>query len=175
MKKNIFVASILTAIMTVPVMAHSANNNVVKLDVNRDGAINAVDASIVLSEYAMTSIGKSSELNQTEKYIADYDNNGVINAIDASGVLETYAHNSISDKAYPLTKITFSVQIRVDNDIPNSSSQTTYEDCLEWIKQDRANRKLGWNQEGMYSITKGEYTVGSPIGGGQWVVYEEKF
>lgn len=175
MKKNFVAVAILATLMTMPMTTQAADNRVVKLDINRDGYINAVDASIVLTDYAMTSIGKKTELNQTERFIADYDKNNIINAIDASGILETYAHNSVSEKAYPITKITFEVQIKVDNDVPDSCTAATFEECLDWIKADRSNRTLKWNQEAEYSIIKSEKTVGSPYGGGHITVYIEAF
>ncbi|WP_303826437.1 dockerin type I domain-containing protein [Ruminococcus flavefaciens] len=63
-------------------------------DVNCDGHINAVDASIVLSNYAehQTSDAKFNGCNS----LGDINEDGELNAIDASEILSTYAHNSVS-------------------------------------------------------------------------------
>jgi hypothetical protein len=63
-------------------------------DINCDGKINAVDASIVLSNYA-------SHQTSDEKFngcisLGDINNDGDLNAIDASEILSTYAQNSVS-------------------------------------------------------------------------------
>lgn len=64
-------------------------------DVNNDGAVNAVDASIVLGYYAAISTGKQGELTEEQAKTGDIDGNGVLNAVDASMILEIYALNSI--------------------------------------------------------------------------------
>ena len=61
-------------------------------DVNNDGAINAVDASEVLTYYAMTSTNKKGDFDENQKLAADVDHNGSINAVDASCILSYYAY-----------------------------------------------------------------------------------
>lgn len=63
-------------------------------DINCDGHINAVDASIVLSNYAehQTSDVKFYGCNS----LGDINEDGELNAIDASEILSTYAQNSVS-------------------------------------------------------------------------------
>ena len=63
-------------------------------DVNNDSLINAVDASIVLTYYAMMSTNQKGDLNDTQKKAADVDKNGDINAVDASYILSYYAYTS---------------------------------------------------------------------------------
>ncbi|WP_294412802.1 dockerin type I domain-containing protein [uncultured Ruminococcus sp.] len=63
-------------------------------DVNNDGAINAVDASAVLTYYAMISTNKKGDFDENQKLAADVDNNGSINAVDASCILSYYAYVS---------------------------------------------------------------------------------
>ena len=72
------------------------DEEVQKGDVNCDGYINAVDASIVLSAYARYSTEEIPYIPYFNDYYGDYDNNGIINAIDASEILSIYAQNSVS-------------------------------------------------------------------------------
>ena len=63
-------------------------------DVNDDGKLNAVDASIVLTYYAMTSTNQNGDFTEAQKKAADLDNNGDVNAVDASYILSYYAYTS---------------------------------------------------------------------------------
>lgn len=60
-------------------------------DVNCDGFIDAVDASLVLSDYANASIGERGILNHQ---LSDYNGDGMIDAVDASQILAEYASRS---------------------------------------------------------------------------------
>lgn len=64
--------------------------------INSDSAINAVDASEILSEYARVSTNQAPKFTEAQKKAADVDNNGAINAVDASQVLSYYAYKSTS-------------------------------------------------------------------------------
>ena len=84
------------------------NNNVIRLkiavrhkenaymlgDVNNDGKINAVDASEVLTYYAMISTNQNGDFNEAQKLAADVNYDGKINAVDASCILSYYAYTS---------------------------------------------------------------------------------
>lgn len=65
-------------------------------DIDNDSRINAVDASMVLTYYAMISTNKNGNLSEPQKKAADVDKNGVINAVDASNILTYYAYTSTS-------------------------------------------------------------------------------
>ncbi len=65
-------------------------------DVTGEGAINALDASIVLSEYAKTSVGEKESFTAAQKLAADYNFDNKINAYDASLILAEYARLSTS-------------------------------------------------------------------------------
>ena len=67
-------------------------------DVNFDGKVNAVDASMILSEYAKTSTNQAAEFNEKQIAAGDIDENKAINAIDASFVLSYYAYTSTGGK-----------------------------------------------------------------------------
>ena len=60
-------------------------------DVDDNGRINAVDASLVLAEYALTSTGNSGKFRGDQNRAADWNSNGSINAVDASLILAEYA------------------------------------------------------------------------------------
>lgn len=63
-------------------------------DVNDDGSINAVDASLVLTEYATTSTGAAGSFSANQKKAADVNKNGSVDAVDASKILSYYADES---------------------------------------------------------------------------------
>ena len=64
-------------------------------DVNNDGEINAVDASMMLKEYAkLSSSEHKGSFSGAQKKAADIDDNGYIDAVDASLTLSYYAYVS---------------------------------------------------------------------------------
>ena len=65
-------------------------------DVTGDSAVDAVDASEILSEYARVSTNQASKLTEEQQKSADVDKNGKINAVDASQVLSFYAYKATS-------------------------------------------------------------------------------
>jgi hypothetical protein len=71
-------------------------------DVNFDGNVNAVDASMVLAYYAETSSGKEGSFSPEQISAADMDGNDRINAVDASDILAYYAFISVGENP-PLT------------------------------------------------------------------------
>jgi len=62
-----------------------------KGDVNKDGYVDAADASIVLEHYASASTGGEPVLTGEMFSIGDYDQSGVIDSTDASEILIFYA------------------------------------------------------------------------------------
>lgn len=63
-------------------------------DVNFDGQVNAVDASMILAEYARISTEQAPEFSDKQFVAGDVDENGAIDAVDASKVLAYYAYAS---------------------------------------------------------------------------------
>ena len=61
-------------------------------DLDNNGTVNAVDASMILSEYALVSTKKPSQFTAAQTKAGDVDKNGTINAVDASMVLSYYAY-----------------------------------------------------------------------------------
>ena len=68
-------------------------------DVNKDGKVDGVDASEILTSYAKLSIEGDSAINELEvysnRYIADVNNDGKIDGVDASRILTSYAVSSV--------------------------------------------------------------------------------
>ena len=56
--------------------------------------VDAVDASVVLTVYAMCSTGQVPDLNVEQLTAADVDYNGLIDAVDASLILSYYSYVS---------------------------------------------------------------------------------
>ena len=67
-------------------------------DVNADGAVNALDASEVLTEYASIAIGNQPSFNYYQTFAADYNCDGNTDALDASLILTEYANNATGQK-----------------------------------------------------------------------------
>lgn len=63
-------------------------------DVNKDGYVNAVDASMILAYYALASTNQSDDFDTEQKKAADVDDNGAVNSVDASYILAYYAYTS---------------------------------------------------------------------------------
>ena len=64
-------------------------------DVNGDGIVNAVDASAILTYFAITMTDQTPTM-KFDKSVADYNNDGIINSIDASAILTYYANSMIT-------------------------------------------------------------------------------
>ena len=59
-----------------------------KGDSNKDGAVNSIDASLVIDMYK-----NNSQITQEELNIADMNNDGAINSLDASIIIDMYKNN----------------------------------------------------------------------------------
>ena len=99
-------------------------------DVNFDGVINAVDASMVLAEYAKTSAGNEPTFTHTQAYVADTDYDGQVTAVDASRILKTYSLES-SGTSVPIKTILFGVT--ADGE-PLNYQAITIEDAERYIE-----------------------------------------
>jgi hypothetical protein len=67
-------------------------------DVNLDEAIDAIDASIILAEYARIATGATPNFTADQIKAADVNKDGAINSSDASIVLAYYSHISTGGK-----------------------------------------------------------------------------
>jgi len=63
-------------------------------DTNNDGKIDSVDASLVLKEYAATSVGKPYTLSSSQRARSELNGDGKVDSNDASVILKIYAKNS---------------------------------------------------------------------------------
>ena len=68
------------------------NDNVKLGDVNFDGEVNAVDASLILAEYARISTKQPAAFTEKQFVAGEVDGNGIIDAADASFVLVYYSY-----------------------------------------------------------------------------------
>ncbi|MBE6841089.1 MAG: hypothetical protein E7506_07620 [Ruminococcus sp.] len=64
-------------------------------DVNGDGTIDAFDASLVLSEYAIVSTGGEGYLTEKQRKSADLNCDNSVDSLDASIILNYYAFISV--------------------------------------------------------------------------------
>ncbi|WP_294754401.1 leucine-rich repeat protein [uncultured Ruminococcus sp.] len=62
-----------------------------KGDINDDCFIDAIDAALVLMEYARISSGMPSLFGEDQKKASDWNSDGLTDAVDASGILKEYA------------------------------------------------------------------------------------
>ncbi|MBD5159050.1 MAG: hypothetical protein HDT23_02235 [Ruminococcus sp.] len=65
-----------------------------KGDINDDGLIDAVDATLVLEHYASMSTEKTGTIAEDKLFCADYNGDGLIDAVDATAILMYYAEMS---------------------------------------------------------------------------------
>ncbi|WP_295082169.1 CAP domain-containing protein [Ruminococcus sp.] len=63
-------------------------------EINDSGVVDAVDASIVLAEYASVSAGKGSILSRSQRARAEINGDDIVDAADASMILNIYSFNS---------------------------------------------------------------------------------
>ena len=64
-------------------------------DVNDNGVIDAVDATMVLTDYARCSVGAASSFDAYHQEVADMTRDGIVNGVDASSILTYYAKTSV--------------------------------------------------------------------------------
>ena len=82
------IVSLCMALCSIPAFA-SGNTG----DLNKDGSIDALDASLILSAYAVGAINNGDNgLSYSDILIADVNNDGNVDALDASLILGYYAY-----------------------------------------------------------------------------------
>jgi len=121
-----------------------------KLDANGDGEVNSIDASVVLTEYAQISTGRTGSLSQTIKYVADYNNDGTLDSVDASGILSTYAYNSTTHDEPTYDMVTFEMKCTTMNDFYTLFANS-YEECLSMISEEKKKHPEGCLCEIIYN------------------------
>lgn len=63
-------------------------------DVDNDGNVNAIDASMILTAYAYAATNRTPDLHDIELAACDIDGDNAINSLDASEVLSYYAYTA---------------------------------------------------------------------------------
>ncbi len=97
----------------------AAAHTTIKLgDADGDGAINAVDASIALSNYARYATSKDKP-TEYELATQDVNKDGAVNAVDASIILSYYAYTSVGGK------LSFPEYLKNPNADPKATTTTT--------------------------------------------------
>lgn len=177
--KSILAAIATTAMLMTGVNAHALTPTpkgyIVKYDLDHNGVANAVDASIVLTDYANTSTGKASAFNTTEKWLADFNYDEVINAVDASSILGYYAHASIqTDEPIEEVFVRYYVEVRFNNALPEQPNFLSYEECLEWIEQDKTTRPRIFSDSLTYIVHVDERHVGANAREFEFGIYSER-
>ena len=61
-------------------------------DINNDGSIDSIDATLILSDYADLAVGKATSFNAEQAKAADVNGDGKYDSIDASLILAYYSH-----------------------------------------------------------------------------------
>ena len=84
---------------TVTTTVPPVNNDYKSGDVNNDGLVDAVDASLVLAEYALRSSSQNGKFDDRQSKAADVDHNGLVDAVDSSKILAYYAYLSSNENS----------------------------------------------------------------------------
>ena len=163
-KKITTAAAIAVIAATVIPMTVSADS--MKRDINQDGYIDSVDASMVLAEYANISAGKTGTFTETQNYLADVDGDGKITPEDAADIMAVYAYNSTHDEAYPVTEVVFCSYGQPYGKEELFGEFDTYEEAMAVMKQRDAEGDYGKLSIVMINVTEGTTTnplIGKPI------------
>lgn len=89
---------------TAQALANKLGNQFVSLgkvskgDVNMDGSITPIDATLALNQYSVSSMNGKSILDGYQEAAADVNNDNVINPIDATWILRYYSYSSMNGK-----------------------------------------------------------------------------
>lgn len=108
--KRIILTAVALSAMIMPTPAQAAGNDnmgTLCMDVNYDGIIDGRDASMVMTEYAQTSVGKPGSFSDTQRFISDTNLDGVVDGMDAAEILAVYAYNSTHDEQAIVRTVTF--------------------------------------------------------------------
>ncbi|MBR3919542.1 MAG: hypothetical protein IKJ59_12540, partial [Clostridia bacterium] len=70
----------------------NVKQNLLLGDINNDGSIDSIDATLILSDYADLAVGKATSFNAEQAKAADVNGDGKYDSIDASLILAYYSH-----------------------------------------------------------------------------------
>lgn len=118
--------SALSALVGISAMIASAEETFHLGDVNGDNLVDAVDATLILSNYAAVSTGQEFTLDEEQLKRADTNGDGLVDASDSTMVLGYYASvatgSTMTSEEYYTNALAGSVP---DNDVPIQTSPTT--------------------------------------------------
>lgn len=115
--------SALSVLICISAMMASAEETFHHGDVNGDNVVDAVDASLILNNYAAASTSQSLLLDETQIELADTNGDGQVNALDSTMVLGYYGYvatnGTITPEEYYLNA---SAKDNGTSDIPQTTS-----------------------------------------------------
>ncbi len=77
------------------IINRGVSENLLLGDVNEDGIVDPVDATLVLRHYSIASMDGVGLLTEEQKPFADYDGNNIIDVVDATSILIYYSKHSM--------------------------------------------------------------------------------
>ncbi|MBO4523639.1 MAG: hypothetical protein J5723_03060 [Ruminococcus sp.] len=97
-------ANYTTSVAPITVTVSGGKDLTYKLgDVNANGIVDAVDASMVLQYYAKISTGSDGGFTEEQKLAANVTGDAIIDAVDAAKILSYYAYVSTVKEGTPKT------------------------------------------------------------------------
>ncbi len=178
---NIITSALIAVSAAIPLATYAEqrppeteNYGFLKLDMNYDGIIDAIDASIILSEYAKISVGEPYSFSVTKRCIADYDGNSKIDAVDASAALKSYAYNSSHSDKYEQRYAFFSVSYSANGQYSLTNECCTFEESLKLIEDFKT--KINNNEISYIDVNAYDIWLTNVVGmqRSQQQVYEER-
>jgi hypothetical protein len=94
-------------------------------DVNGDGAVNAIDASEVLTVYAAVATGNRNKFIEAQKVAADVNADGNIDALDASQILSYYAYTATTTDEEVLSIADYLDSLKIEETTDGSEESDT--------------------------------------------------
>lgn len=149
----------------------SAAENLRLGDIDNDGIISAIDASLVLGEYARLATGQESGFTEEQKIAGDTDRNGKITAVDASSILSYYAYSATTsadekmsfEQFLGLTDSSIDYSNIPEIDVEDSNELFTVVDHSVQVKVEGYFGVIYENPDGYCYMSKGFQCVESSI------------
>ena len=90
------VSALLLSAASAAVLCGSGSQTYTLGDADGNSVVDGRDASLILTEYARTSVGKSGTFSDIQNKAADVDENKIVDGRDASWILSYYAYISVN-------------------------------------------------------------------------------
>ncbi len=100
-------------------------------DINEDSIVDAKDASLVLSYYAVTSVGGNGRFSDEQKLAADVNSDSMIDSRDASFILRYYAYSSVGGNLTISEFISGTYETVADNHIDSPQCRSAALFCAD--------------------------------------------